>query len=65
MDAARPRREGEAHASALDRLDDAREHEDLMRDAARGARGTSGEDAADARLAEAGNRVAAPEAWLT
>ena len=65
MDLARPRRDGESHATALDRLDDARDHEDLMRHAAHHARGTSSQDAADARLTEAGNRVAAREAWLT
>jgi len=65
MDIERPKRGDETHASAVERLDDARDHEDLMRDAAQDARGTSGEDAADDRVREAGNRVAASEAWLT
>jgi hypothetical protein len=65
MDSGRPQRGDEAHANAVERLDDARDHEDLMRGAADAARGTSSEDAADERLREAGNRVAAREAWLT
>ena len=65
MDLGRPKRGDETHASAVERLDDARDHEDEMRGAARDARGTSDEDAADERLRDAGNRVAAREAWLT
>ena len=61
----RPKRGEETRASARERLDDARDQQDLMRDSADEARGTEGEDAADDRLREAGNRVAAREAWLT
>jgi hypothetical protein len=65
MSEGRPQRGDEDHASAVERLDDARDQQDLMRESAEEARGTEGEDAADDRLREAGNRVAAREAWLT
>jgi hypothetical protein len=65
MDLGRPERGGETHTSAVERLEDARDQQDLMRDRAEGARGTSGEDASNERLSEADKRVAAREAWLT
>lgn len=65
MDLGRPQRGGETHASAVERLEDARDQQDRMRDRAQGARGTSGEGAANNQLREADNRVAAGEAWLT
>ena len=65
MSLGRPNRGDETHASAVERLDAAREKQTEMRDAAEDARGTSGQDDAEQDLQEAGNRVAAREAWLT
>jgi hypothetical protein len=60
----RPSRGGAEHADAVERLGDAQDEQGRLRDAADDARGTPGEEVADARLSEAGERFAAREAWL-
>ena len=60
----RPPRGGVVHASAVERLSHASDERERLRDAADDARGTPGEGRANAQLGEAGERVAAREAWL-
>jgi len=65
MSLERPAPGGQAHESAVKRLDAARDARSRLRHAADDARGTPGEDAAADDLREAGDRVAASESWLT
>ena len=60
-----PERGGDVHQSALERLRAARDDQARLRRAADMARGTAAEDAAQTEVSEAGDRVAAREAWLT
>jgi hypothetical protein len=64
MSLGRPPRGSEAHASAVTRLDAATEEQARLRDAAEDARGTDSEGPAADRAREAGDTVAAREAWL-
>jgi hypothetical protein len=65
MNHARPLRGSEAHSSAVDRLDDARDEQSRLQQAADQARGTPSEDAADDNAQAASDRVSARETWLT
>ena len=65
MSLGRPARGGDAHASAVERLEAALDEQSRLRQAAEDARGTPGEDAAAGDLHHAGDRVAARESWLT
>ena len=60
----RPSRGGAEHANAAERLSVAQDEQGRLRDAADDARGTPGEELADAQLSQAGEQVAAREAWL-
>lgn len=60
-----PRHGSEAHASALERLDEALEHQHDLADRADAAKGTPGEEYATQALRVACNQTAAREAWLT
>ena len=59
------RRGSEAHSKALHRLDDARDHERTMHDAAAAARQTPRELHAATQAAAASEKTAAREAWVT
>jgi len=60
-----PREGTEAHASALDRMTDAREAQRHSRDASDAARGTPSEPARARDLAAADEQLAAREAWVS
>jgi hypothetical protein len=64
MTLGRPPRGGDAHTSAVERLEAARDQQSRLRQAADDARGTSGEETADDELKEAGDRAEARETWL-
>ena len=60
----RPSRGDAEHVSAVERLGAAHDEQGQLRDAADDARGTPGEELANAQLSQADERVAAREAWL-
>jgi len=59
-----PRTGGQAHADAIQRVDDARDDQERLRQADVAAQGSERELAADVELSAANERVAASEAWL-
>jgi hypothetical protein len=65
MDLGRPEPGSDVHAHAVGDLDDASHEQGRRREEAEEARGTPEEAAAESRLAEAGERRAAQETWLT
>jgi hypothetical protein len=64
MSLGRPARGGEVHESAVERLRVAQDDQARLRRVADVAQGTPVEDVASADLSEAGERLAASEAWL-
>jgi hypothetical protein len=65
MSLGRPERGGDVHDRAVEELRAAQDDQSRLRRAAYMKRGTRDQDTADDQLSEAGDRLAAREAWLT
>jgi len=65
MSLGRPERGDDVHEDAVERLRDAQDDQSRLRREAYMARGTVRQDATNDELSDAGDRLAAREAWLT